>query len=101
MLTGYEFLQEFMMNPAASRKKYEDKTILVSGTVFSVADSNSLGIPAGPNGIQHVAIIDYGVSCDFDDAQKSGWSGIKKGQKITVNGIFSGPGAGLDHCVVQ
>lgn len=98
VVTADQFLQELMMNQAAGRKKYEDKTILMSGTVLSVGDSKSLGIPAGSEGIAHLVSID-GVICYFDDAQSSGWSRIKEGQKISVKGIFSG--TGLDHCVVQ
>jgi superfamily I DNA and RNA helicase len=93
-----QFLQELLTNQAAGRKKYEDKTVLMSGTVLSVGDSKSLGIPEGSERIAHLASID-GVICYFDDAQKSGWSEVKEGQKITVKGTFSG--TGLDHCVVQ
>jgi hypothetical protein len=98
VVSADQFLEELMMNQTAGRKKYEDKTILMSGTVLSVGDSKSLGIPEGSEGIAHLASID-GVICYFDDAQKSGWSGIKEGQKISVKGTFSG--TGLDHCVVQ
>ena len=50
VVTGDDFLQEFLMKPAASRKKYEDKTVLLSGTVLVLGDSKSLSIPAGPDG---------------------------------------------------
>lgn len=94
--------KEFAENEVAANLKYKNKSILVTGKINHISNSQVPLIYLKGYGLQLIATS--GIRCDFSASDKEAIALLKKGQEVTIFGKFVSGDTGqiiLSNCKLQ
>ncbi|MBU2761669.1 OB-fold putative lipoprotein [Acidithiobacillus sulfurivorans] len=91
-LSAVDIVGQYNSNSFAFKKKYNDKTIIVSGVLSNITSAPNGGASIGIDGAPNVNINDRGfndyVYCQVSKANVSEVMNLSKGKTVTIKGVF-------------